>query len=106
MGDLELDLHELEGAVEVALWVQPRAPKDEVGGTRAGALRVRISAPPVEGRANEALLRTLARALDTRPSAVTLLSGERGRRKRVRIKGVPRELRRRLLDLAGCSRVV
>jgi uncharacterized protein len=78
--------------------VQPRASRSEIVGWRAdGALSVRVAAPPVEGRANAALARLLADALDLRPSAVTVEQGARGRDKLVKVAGfTPDEVRRRL----------
>jgi len=79
------------------VWVKPRAGRDQVIGLREGALHVALKAPPVEGRANEALLRFLAEVLEVRPGQVALVSGERSRHKVVRISGLaPEELRRRL----------
>lgn len=68
--------------------VQPRASRDELAGERAGALLVRLSAPPLEGAANSALIRLLARALGVPPSAVEILRGESRRDKLVRVRGV------------------
>ena len=68
--------------------VQPRASRDALGGVRAGALVVRLSAPPVDGRANEALARFLGSVLDLPPSAITLLRGATGRDKVLRIAGI------------------
>ena len=59
----------------------PRAARDEVVGWETGVLRVRVTAPPVEGQANRAVVAVVARALGVRPSAVTLVTGERGRDK-------------------------
>lgn len=67
--------------------VQPRAAGDALGGVRAGALVVRLSAPPVDGRANAALARFLGRVLAVPPSAITLLRGATGRDKVLRIAG-------------------
>jgi len=79
------------------VWVKPRAGRDQVIGLREGALHVALKAPPVEGRANQALLRFLAEVLEVRPGQVALVSGERSRHKVVRISGLaPEELRRRL----------
>ena len=64
----------------------PRAGRDEVGGVdEAGVLRVRVAAPPVDGAANEALVRLLAPELGVPRSAVRLESGTRSRSKRVRV---------------------
>jgi uncharacterized protein (TIGR00251 family) len=64
----------------------PRAARDEVRGVdEAGVLLVRVAAPPVEGAANEALTRLLARELGVPRTGVSLESGARGRRKRVRV---------------------
>lgn len=79
--------------------VQPRAAREGLGGVRAGALVVRLSAPPVEGRANEALLRYVAGLLDVPPSAVRLQQGARGRDKLLLVAGTTGALvRARLLE--------
>jgi uncharacterized protein (TIGR00251 family) len=74
------------GTLEVR--VQPRAGRDEIVGERAGTLLVRLTAPPVDGRANEALCRLLARRLRVAPTRVTLLRGARSRDKVVRVEGL------------------
>jgi len=67
----------------------PRASRDEVAGAGAdGVLRVRLTAPPVEGRANEALVRFLAEELGVPRRQVRLVSGESSRTKVVSIEGV------------------
>jgi hypothetical protein len=68
--------------------VQPRARLDEVAGVHDGALKVRLRAPALEDRANEALCEFLAGLLKTPKSAVRILSGHRSRTKRVEIRGV------------------
>jgi uncharacterized protein len=74
--------------VVVRVRVQPRAARDEVVGWREQTLRVRVSAPPVDGRANEAVERLLARAVGVAPSAVRVVRGAAGRDKLVRITGL------------------
>ena len=66
---------------------KPRASRPGLGEVREGVLEVRVSAPPVDGAANEALLVLIADALDLPRRAVTLASGEHARRKRLRIEG-------------------
>ena len=65
--------------------VQPRASRDEFAGLLGNALKVRLTAPPVEGRANEALIAFLAGAFGVAKSQVTLLRGESGRQKQLKI---------------------
>jgi uncharacterized protein (TIGR00251 family) len=69
------------------LRVQPRAARDQWVAPHGPAYKVRITAPPVEGRANEHLCRFLAEAFDVPCSQVTLEGGGRTRTKRVRIRG-------------------
>jgi uncharacterized protein (TIGR00251 family) len=76
-----------EGCV-IGVRVVPRASRSEVAGPREGALRIRLQAPPVDGKANRALAEFLADALGTRPSAIVLLGGLTGRLKRVLVRGV------------------
>jgi uncharacterized protein len=71
------------------LQVQPGARKNEVAGpTAEGFLKIRLTAPPVEGKANRALLHFLAESLDLARSRIELLSGEKSRRKRARVSGL------------------
>ena len=68
---------------------------------REGALEVRVSAPPVEGAANDAIVELLASLLDLPRRAVTVASGEHGRSKRLRIEGLSLDEVRRRLGLPG-----
>lgn len=78
------------GGLTLALHVQPRASRDAVAGVHDGCLRLRITAPPVGGAANEHLLRFVARLFSVPPARVSLLRGAAGRRKLVRVAGVAR----------------
>jgi uncharacterized protein (TIGR00251 family) len=89
----QLDITSKNGFVVFSIRVQPRASRDEVGGVIEGALRLRIQAPAVEDRANEAVVEYLATLLKTPKSAVRILGGEHSRLKRVEIRGVqPRDI--------------
>ena len=68
--------------------VQPRASRDEIAGVMGGALKVRLRAPALEDRANEALCEYLAELLKTPKAAVRILSGHHSRSKRVEMRGV------------------
>jgi uncharacterized protein (TIGR00251 family) len=65
--------------------VQPKASRDEICDLQGEALKVRITAPPVDGKANAHLIKYLAKQFGVAKSAITLLSGETGRDKRLRI---------------------
>ena len=71
--------------------LRPRGPTDRVDGVRDGELRVRVAAPPVDGAANSALLRLLARELDVAPTSIRLVAGAAGQRKIVSIGGISSE---------------
>ncbi len=68
--------------------VQPRARQTEVAGRHGDAIKVRLAAPPVDGAANEELVRFLAERLGVRPGAVSLVAGATARRKVVEVEGM------------------
>ena len=75
----------------ISVRVRPRARTDALAGLREGAVVVHVKAPPLDGRANDAVCRLLATALDVRLSRVTILRGERARDKVVAIDGLDQE---------------
>ena len=76
------------GGVLLRLQVQPRASRTEVVGLHGDAIKVRLAAPPVDGAANDELIRFLAKALDIPRGAVRLVSGASGRRKQMQVDEV------------------
>lgn len=94
---MDLELKEQAGAVVVLVRVQPRASRNAVEGVHGGALKVRLTAPPADGRANQACCRLLADQLKIPLSAVRILGGERSRTKRVELRGVTAEEVRKLV---------
>jgi len=74
--------------VTLRVRVAPRASREGFAGLREGALVVRLTAPPVEGEANDALMRFIARHLGVPRSAITLRQGARSRDKTLHIAGV------------------
>jgi uncharacterized protein len=81
---------ERDGALQFTVRVVPRAPQSRVVGEHAGALRVRVAAPPVDGAANEELVRTLARAFDVPTRDVEITGGHASKLKQVRVAGATR----------------
>jgi uncharacterized protein len=73
---------------DLAIRVQPRAKRSEVAGERGGAVVIRVSAPPVDGKANEAACRLIAERVGVPKSAVRVVRGESSRDKLVRIDGL------------------
>ncbi len=72
----------------LAVRVQPRAKSNEIVGWEAGAVKIRLTAPPVEGKANKALVDFLAERLAVSKSAVTILLGHGARQKAIEIAGL------------------
>src|SRR5690242_15200336 len=94
-------IESMSGGVSIRVHVAPRASANRVLGMHDGALKVALTAPPVEGAANKALVEFLAKRLGVPKSAVELMSGETSRRKVVRVLGINREDALRLLVLSG-----
>jgi uncharacterized protein len=87
--------------VRIAVRVQPRARKDEIAGERDGALIVRVTAPPVEGKANDAVRKLLAKRLGIAPGRVSVVRGASGRDKLVEIDGMEAGAVRRALSISA-----
>ncbi len=95
-----MEMKEKDGGVIFSVRVQPRASRDAIEGEREGALRVRMCAPPVDGRANEELVRMIAERLNRPRAAVRILTGERSRNKRVWVAGATFQEIEGLADVA------
>jgi len=91
-----VQIAEKDGTVSFAVHVQPRASRDEIVGEYQDGLKIRLIAPPVDNRANEALRKLLAERLKVPRTAVRIASGERSRSKRVEIHGVSAAMIREL----------
>lgn len=83
-----LRIREQDGAITFEVRVAPRSSGDRIVGVQDGALKVALTAPPVDGAANEALKKLLAKALGVSKSRVEILRGERSRIKMLRVDGV------------------
>ncbi len=84
-----------DDGVTLRLHIQPGAKKTEVAGLHGEALKIRLAAAPVDGKANACLIAFLAGQLGVAKAAISLLSGHTSRAKRVRIDGIDSALVRR-----------
>lgn len=86
-----LNIQETSDEITVEIKVQPRASRNQIVGEQEGMLKIKLTAPPVEGEANQALVDYLASVLNVPRRNVVLLRGESSRHKIVAIKGVTKE---------------
>jgi uncharacterized protein YggU (UPF0235/DUF167 family) len=91
-----IDVRPVAGGATLRVRVAPRSSRDALGGERDGALVVRLTAAPVEGAANAALVRFLARHLGLPPSSLSVAQGSRGRDKVILVVGAEAE------DVSAC----
>lgn len=88
---------EASGNIVLGLHIQPGAKKTEIAGLHGDTLKIRLAAPPVDGKANECLIAFLAAELEVPRAQVELASGAASRRKRLRINGASAEAIARFL---------
>jgi uncharacterized protein (TIGR00251 family) len=81
-------IHACKGAVRFAVKVHPRAKKNDITGELGDALKVSLTTPPVDGRANRACVELFAKLLKVPRSSVTIASGQASRNKVIRVAGV------------------
>lgn len=81
-------IHSTSTGVEIDVRVIPRAAKSTIAGERDGRLLVRLSAPPVEGAANQALIELFSEILGRPRRAIRIVSGEKSRSKRIAVEGL------------------
>jgi uncharacterized protein (TIGR00251 family) len=80
-----------ETPLTITVQVQPRSSRDEIIGVHEGRLKIRISAPPVDGKANERLTEVIAKAFGVSKSSVEIVKGHHSRVKTIKISGIRRE---------------
>jgi len=94
-----MEIGERDGGVTFAVRVVPRASRNAIEREHGGALKIRLTAPPVDDRANDALRRLLAERLNVPVAAVRIVMGETRRTKRVSVAGVTRAQAIKVLGL-------
>lgn len=93
-----VDISEKGGAVTFAISVKISSGQSRISGEQDGAIRVEVNAPPVEGKANAAVIKLIARSLDVAPSRVSIIAGEKSKKKRISVSGIDRTAVERLLE--------
>lgn len=88
---MTLELRETDDGILIPVQVVPRASRTGIDGEVEGALRVRLAAPPVEGAANRELIEFLSKRLRLPKRDLTLVTGERSKRKAVRVRALSRQ---------------
>jgi len=92
-----IPIHDTSAGATFAVKVQPRAKKNAITGELGDALKLALTAPPIEGRANDACVEFFAKLLKVSRSSVTIASGATSRNKVIRVVGLsPEEVRRRM----------
>jgi len=91
-------MNEKDGAVTFKARVQPRAPRSEIAGEHNGAIKLRLAAPPVDGKANQECRSFLARLLKVSATSVEIISGSTSRDKVIRIQNISA---RRVIEALG-----
>ncbi len=91
----------MAAGARIEIRVQPRASRNTISGVRAGVLRIRVTAPPVDGQANAAAIALLAQALDVPKSAIRLVKGASSRDKTLAVESMSQEEVNQCLNLLG-----
>lgn len=86
-----IEIAEKPGYIEFMVRVVPRASRTEIVGEMEGAVKVRVSSPPVDGAANAEIVSVFAKRLGVSRSAVEIVSGQSSKTKRIRINGATAE---------------
>ncbi|NIP99548.1 MAG: YggU family protein, partial [Nitrospinaceae bacterium] len=84
---MALPLTQTRNGLQFTAFIQPRASKNEIAGLQEDALKIRLTAPPVEGEANRACIKFLAKTLGLRPAGVSIVRGHSSRTKIIRVEG-------------------
>ena len=99
MNSADLNIRETDAGLTIRLHVQPRAKRTEVAGIHNGALKVKVTAPPVDDAANKAILEFLSDFLDLPKANLHIIAGDKSRDKMLRIKGLSLQNFRTRLEL-------
>ena len=103
MDNTGLKIRETSAGLEIQLHVLPRAKRSELAGLHNGAMKIRVTAPPVDDAANRAIIEFFANLLDVPKSGIQILAGAKSRDKTIQIKGL--KINRFLEMVSGTGRL-
>jgi uncharacterized protein (TIGR00251 family) len=83
---MALNIKPCKNGIQFSAAIQPRSSKNQVCGLHGESLKIRLTSPPVDGEANKMCVKFMAKTLDVSPSQVTIVSGQTGRNKIIRIE--------------------
>lgn len=90
-------MNEIPGGLDIRIRAVPRASKNEIQGIYDGALKVRLTTPPIDGKANQALIKFLSKTLKLSKAQIELTQGDTSRYKTIRLSGItPEEFLKRI----------
>ena len=87
-----------ENYINIEVQIQPRSSKDQIIGLHDGRIKIKISAPPVDGRANESLIEFMAKVLGVSKSKVEIVKGHTSKFKTLKVLGITQEFYRSFLE--------
>lgn len=93
-----IEISEKGDACSFPISVKTSSGKSRIVGEENGVLKVEVTAAPVEGKANAAVIKLIAKSLDVAPSRVTIAAGEKSKKKRISVSGIDRAAVQRLVD--------
>ena len=85
---LALNIKPRKDGIQFSAIVQPRSSKNKICGLHGGSLKIRLTSPPVDGKANKMCVKLLAKMLSVSPSRIVIVSGHTGRNKIIRVEGI------------------
>ncbi len=86
-----------DNSIDIRIYVQPRSSKNEIAGIHGDAIKIKITSPPVDGAANSLLIKFLSKKLGVSKSSISLVSGDKSRKKVVNIEGLTKDIAESLL---------
>lgn len=86
-----MSIEEIEDSIKLSIYVQPRSSKNSIAGLFDNKIKVKLTSPPVDGAANELLIKFLSKKLSVAKSEISIISGEKSRSKIILVNGISKK---------------